>query len=38
MGLVYWKTRSLRWVVTGHALVNWLGLSMVLLLNLYIPG
>ena len=38
MAVVYWKTRSLRWVVVGHALVNWLGLSMVILLNLYVPG
>lgn len=38
MAVVYWKTRSLRWAVIGHALVNWLGLSMVILLNLYIPG
>jgi membrane protease YdiL (CAAX protease family) len=38
MAVVYWKTRSLRWVVIGHALVNWLGGSMAILLNLYIPG
>lgn len=38
MAVVYWQTRSLRWVVTGHALVNWLGGSMAILLNLYVPG
>ncbi len=36
-GLVYWKTHSLRWAFASHTLVNWFGLGILVLLNIYIP-
>lgn len=36
-GLVYWKTGSLRWIVISHTLVNWFGLGMLVLMNVYVP-
>jgi uncharacterized protein len=37
-GLVYWRTRSLRWTILGHACANLFGLSVPVLLNLHSPG
>lgn len=36
-GLVYRRTRSLRWTIAGHMLANLLGLAVPMLLNLYDP-
>lgn len=38
MGVVYTKTRSLRWPVASHFLINLLSLSVAMFLGLYIPG
>lgn len=37
-GLVYRRTRSLRWTIAGHMLANLLGLAVPVLLNLYNPA
>ena len=34
---VYKKTKSLRWVIVGHALADILGLSVAVFLNLWVP-
>ena len=36
-GIVYKKTRSLRWPVVAHALADLLGLSVPVFLNLWVP-
>jgi membrane protease YdiL (CAAX protease family) len=36
-GLAYWRTGSLRWTIVGHTCANLLGLSVPVLLNLYVP-
>ena len=35
--IIYLKTKSLRWVILGHALADLLGLSVAVFLNLWIP-
>jgi uncharacterized protein len=35
--IIYKKTRSLRWAIASHALVDWFGLSIPVFLNLYVP-
>jgi len=37
-GLAYWKTRSLRFTILGHACACLFGLSVPVLLNLYVPS
>lgn len=37
-GLVYRRTRSLRWTIAGHMLANLLGLAVPVLLNIYNPA
>jgi membrane protease YdiL (CAAX protease family) len=37
-GVAYWRTGSLRWTVVGHGLADLLGLSVPMLLNLYVPA
>jgi membrane protease YdiL (CAAX protease family) len=37
-GLVYRRTRSVRWTIAGHMLANLLGLAVPVLLNLYNPA
>ncbi len=37
-GLAYWRTTSLRWTIVGHACANLLGLSVPVMLNLYVPA
>jgi membrane protease YdiL (CAAX protease family) len=37
-GVAYRRSRSLRFAIAGHALANLLGLSVPMLLNLYIPS
>jgi uncharacterized protein len=37
-GVTYWRTGSLRWVIVGHACADLLGLSVPVLLNLYLPA
>jgi CAAX protease family protein len=37
-GLAYWRTGSLRWAIVGHSCANLLGLSVPVLLNLYVPA
>jgi uncharacterized protein len=37
-GLVYRRTRSLRWTIAGHMLANLLGLAVPVLLNMYNPA
>ena len=37
-GLAYWRTGSLRWTIIGHSCANLLGLSVPVLLNLYVPA
>jgi membrane protease YdiL (CAAX protease family) len=36
-GIVYRKTKSLRWVILGHFLVNSFALTVPALMNLYLP-
>ena len=36
-GIVYKKTRSLRWPVVAHTLADLLGLSVPVFLNLWVP-
>lgn len=38
MGIVYIKTRSLRWPIASHAIVNLLSLTVAMFLNVYVPG
>lgn len=38
LGIVYWKTGSLRWTVVFHTLVNWLSLAILVLMNRYLPA
>ena len=35
--IVYYKTKSLRWVIIAHALMDFLGMSVLCFLNIYIP-
>ncbi len=35
--IIYLKTKSLRWLIVGHALGDFLGLSIPVFLNLWIP-
>ena len=37
-GLVYRRSRSLRWTIAGHMLANFLGLAVPVLLNMYNPA
>ena len=37
-GVVYWRTGSLIWAIAGHCCANLLGLSVPVLLNLYVPA
>jgi len=37
-GVVYWRTGSLRWAVVGHGCADLLGLSVPVLLNIYVPS
>ena len=37
-GVVYWRTGSLRWAVVGHGCGDLLGLSVPVLLNIYVPS
>ncbi len=37
-GLAYWRTGSLRWTIVGHGFANLLGLSVPVMLNLYVPA
>jgi membrane protease YdiL (CAAX protease family) len=37
-GVAYWRTGSLRWTIVGHTCANLFGLSVPVLLNLYVPG
>lgn len=37
-GMAYWRTGSLRWTIVGHGCANLLGLSVPVLLNLYVPA
>ena len=36
-GVVYYKTRSLRWLIIAHMLMDLLGISVLAFLNIYIP-
>lgn len=36
-GIVYQKTKSLRWVILGHFIVDFIALTIPVLLNLYTP-
>jgi len=36
-GIIYYKTRSLRWLIVSHALTDWFSLSVPVFLNLYVP-
>lgn len=36
-GVAYWRTGSLRWAVVGHGCADLLGLSVPVLLNIYLP-
>jgi membrane protease YdiL (CAAX protease family) len=36
-GVIYKKTRSLRWAIVGHALADLLGMSVAVFLNLWVP-
>ncbi len=38
LGIVYIKTRSLRWPIISHALINLLSLSVPMFMKVYIPG
>lgn len=38
MGVVYIKTKSLRWPIVTHAVINLLSLSVAMFLNLFVPG
>jgi uncharacterized protein len=38
MGIVYTKTKSLRWPIVSHAIVNLLSLTVAMFLNVYVPG
>ncbi len=38
MGVVYTRTKSLRWPIFSHAIVNMLSLSVAMFLNIYTPG
>lgn len=35
--IIYLKTKSLRWLILGHALADLLGLSIAVFLNLWVP-
>jgi membrane protease YdiL (CAAX protease family) len=35
--VIYLKTKSLRWLILGHALADLLGLSVPVFLNLWVP-
>jgi uncharacterized protein len=35
--IIYMKTKSLRWLILGHALADLLGLSVAVFLNLWVP-
>ena len=35
--IIYLKTKSLRWLIVGHALADFLGLSVAVFLNLWVP-
>jgi uncharacterized protein len=35
--IIYLKTKSLRWLIVGHALADLLGLSVAVFLNLWVP-
>ena len=37
-GVVYWRTGSLLWTIAGHGCANLLGLSVPVLLSLYVPA
>ena len=37
-GVAYWRTGSLRWAIIGHGCADLLGLSVPVLLNLYVPA
>lgn len=37
-GMAYWRTGSLRWTIVGHGCANLFGLSVPILLNLYVPA
>lgn len=38
MGIVYTKTKSLRWPIASHAVVNLLSLTVAMFFNIYVPG
>jgi membrane protease YdiL (CAAX protease family) len=38
MGVVYIRTKSLRWPVVSHSFVNMLSLTVAMFLNVYVPG
>ncbi len=38
MGIVYTKTRGLRWPIVSHAVINLLSLTIAMFLNLFVPG
>ncbi len=38
MGIVYTMTRSLRWPIISHAVINLLSLTIAMFLNLFVPG
>jgi membrane protease YdiL (CAAX protease family) len=38
MGIVYRNTKSLRWPITSHAVINILSLPVAMFLNLIVPG
>jgi membrane protease YdiL (CAAX protease family) len=38
MGVVYIRTKSLRWSIVSHAIVNMLSLTVAMFLNVYVPG
>jgi membrane protease YdiL (CAAX protease family) len=37
-GVAYYRTRSLRFTIAGHAAANLLGLSVPVLMNLHVPA
>jgi membrane protease YdiL (CAAX protease family) len=37
-GVAYWRSGSLRWTIVGHGCADLLGLSVPVLLNLYLPA
>ena len=37
-GVAYYRTKSLRFTIAGHAAANLLGLSVPVLMNLHVPA